>query len=235
MSKFKYIFILCIAMFSFTETIAQNNANVILRGVYNKLQKAKDYKVDVNIKIDMPFIRMMPVDAKIYFKQKDKFKVESKSIAIVPRQGFDQASKMLADTNSYTCVIQGTEQIGTVTTTVINVIPRSDTVDLVLGKLWIDAAKNVILKSQFTTKSNGTIMTEYAYGTAIEYGLPDNMIFSVDIKKFRLPKSVTADMNNTSTAKDDKTKDKKTGKIFIKLTNYQINKGIDDAVFKEKK
>ena len=80
---------------------AQSNANVILHTVYAKLQKAKDYSVDANIKVDMPFIRILPINAKIYFKQKDKFKVESKSIAIVPRQGFDQASKMLADTNSF--------------------------------------------------------------------------------------------------------------------------------------
>ncbi len=211
---------------------AQNNANGILRAVYNKLQKAKDYTMKANIKVDLPFIRMMPIDAKIYFKQKDKFKVESKSIAIVPRQGFDQASKMLADTNSYTAVIQGSEKIGTIVTSVINVIPLSDTSDLVLGKLWIDANENVILKSQFTTKSNGTVMTEFTYSTQTAFGLPDQMIFSVDIKKFRLPKSVTADMNNTAT-KDDQTKENKKGKIVITLTNYQVNKGIADSVFKK--
>ena len=231
MKGFKFILVFVFISLFVAPSFAQNNANGILRAVYNKLQKAKDYSVQVNIKIDMPFIRMLPVEAKIYFKQKDKFKVESKSIAIVPRQGFDQASKMLADTNSYTAVVQGTEKIGTVLTSIVNVIPLSDTSDLVLGKLWIDPIQHVILKSQFTTKSNGTIMTEYTYGAAGEYGLPDNMIFSVETKKFRLPKSVTADMNNTTSAKDDKEKDNKKGRIFIKLSNYQINKGIADGVF----
>ncbi len=227
------LFIAFLFAFSFSASVAQNNANGILRAVYNKLQKAKDYSVQANIKVDMPFIRMMPIDAKIYFKQKDKFKVESKSIAIVPRQGFDQASKMLADTNSYTAMVQGSEKIGTILTNVVNVIPLSDTSDLVLGKLWIDASQQVILKSQFTTKSNGTIMTEYTYGTEMEYGLPDKMIFSVDIKKFKMPKSVTADMNNSSTSKDDKEKDNKKGKIFITLSGYQVNKGVPDSVFKK--
>ena len=54
---------------------AQENANTILHKVYSKVQKAKDYSVDVHVKVDMPFIRIMPVNAKIYYKQKDKFKV----------------------------------------------------------------------------------------------------------------------------------------------------------------
>lgn len=211
---------------------AQDNANVILHNVYAKVQKAKDYSVDVHIKVDMPFIRLMPVDAKIYYKQKDKFKVESKSIAIVPRQSFDQATKMLADTNSFSTIVQGKEMIGTTQAIIINVIPLSDTSDLILGKLWIDPKQNVILKSQMTTKSNGTILTEYTYGAQIAYGLPDKMLFTVDVKKFKIPKSVAADMNNKP-KEEDKTKDKKKGQIFITLTNYQINKGIPDTVFKK--
>ncbi len=231
--KRKYFIIITSIILSFVSAQAQNNANVILRKVYAKIQKAKDYSVDADIKVDMPFIRMMPINAEIFFKQKDKFKVESKSIAIVPRQGFDQASKMLADTNSYTSLIQGNEKIGNITAVIVNVIPLSDTSDLVLGKLWISANENLILKSQFTSKTNGTVFTEFTYGAQAEFGLPDQMIFSVDIKKFKLPKSVTADMNNTDAAKDEKGKENKKGKIFITLSNYKVNKGIPDSKFKK--
>lgn len=194
---------------------------------------AKDYSVQANIKVDLPFVKMLPIDAKIYFKQKDKFKVESKSIAIVPRQGFDQITKMLNDTSSFDALISGEELIAGSQATIINVIPQSDTSDLILGKLWIDVKKNVVLKSQLTTKSNGTILTEYTYGSQLAFGLPDMMVFTVDVKKFKIPKGVTADINNTKTSVDDKKKDNKKGKIFIKLTNYQINKGIPDTVFKK--
>ena len=232
MRLFKHTLILLIVSLFVNITNAQDNANVILHNVYAKVQKAKDYSVNVHIKVDMPFIRLMPVDAKIYYKQKDKFKVESKSIAIVPRQSFDQATKMLADTNSFSTIVQGKEMIGTVQATIINIIPLSDTSDLILGKLWIDPKQNVILKSQMTTKSNGTILTEYTYGAQIAYGLPDKMVFTVDVKKFKIPKSVAADMNNEP-KEEDKTKDKKKGQIFITLNDYQINKGIPDTVFKK--
>jgi len=230
MRLFKHTLLLLIVFVN--NLTAQDNANVILHNVYAKVQKAKDYSVDVHIKVDMPFIRLMPVDAKIYYKQKDKFKVESKSIAIVPRQSFDQATKMLADTNSFSTIVQGKEMIGTVQTIIINIIPLSDTSDLILGKLWVDPKQNVILKSQMTTKSNGTILTEYTYGAQLAFGLPDKMVFTVDVKKFKIPKSVAADMNNKP-KEEDKSKDKKKGQIFITLSNYQINKGIPDTVFKK--
>lgn len=233
LKKYKAIFILLLLHFSFS-AVAQTPANAIIRPVYQKLQKAKDYSVQANIKVDIPFIRMLPIDAKIYYKQKDKFKVESKSIAIVPRQGFDQASRMLADTSGYTAIVQGTELINGVQTSVVNIIPLTDTSDLLIGKLWVDTKQSVILKSQLTTKSNGTILTEYTYGTQLAYGLPDKMIFSVDIKKFKMPKGVTGDTNNSSADKTDKSKENKKGQIIIVLTNYQVNKGIPDAVFTKK-
>jgi hypothetical protein len=130
--------------------------------------------------------------------------------------------------------MQGTEKIGTASATIISIIPTSDTSDLVLGKFWIDTQRNVVLRSQLTTKTNGTILAEYAYGKLAEYGLPDNVTFTVDVKKFKIPKAVSADLNNTSTETDDKAKDNKKGKIYLTLSNYAVNKGVSDAIFEKK-
>lgn len=231
MRRYKLFVSLLVACLSAANIRAQENANVILHGVYSKVGNAKDYSADAHIKVDVPFIRILPINAKIYFKQKDKFKVESKSIAIVPRQGFDQASEILSDTNSFTAIIQGQEMIDKIQTTVITIIPLSDTSDLILGKLWIDPVQSVILKSQLTTKSNGTILMEYAYGTEIEYGLPDKIVFTIETKKFKIPKSMVTDMDNSS--RKETSSEKKKGQIFITLTGYQVNKGIPDSFFRE--
>jgi outer membrane lipoprotein-sorting protein len=208
--------------------------NKILSSVYTKLNKAKDYTVDVNVKVDLPFIKMLPINAKIYFKQKDKIKVDSKSIAIIPKQGFDQLTKLIADTNSYTAIQQNTELVNNVQTTLISIIPANDTSDIILGKIWVDEKQTVIAKSLITTKSNGTILTEYTYGTQIAYGLPDKMMFEIDIKKFKIPKSIAADIQSSKAKTPENTaKKEKKGKIFITLNNYTINKGIDDKIFKK--
>jgi len=219
-------------LISITNLNAQTNANVLLRLVTNKIQKAKDYTVEAHIKVDIPFIKMMPTNVKIYFKQKDKFKIESKGIAIVPRQGFDQATKLLADTNSYTAMLQGNEKLGNIQTKLINVIPLSDTSDMILGKFWIDPQQNVIIKSQLTTRANGTIVTEYTYGKQIAFGLPDEMIFSVDVKKFKIPKGIVAEPIKNNEDNKANSNDNKKGKIYITLSNYVVNKGIADSMFK---
>jgi hypothetical protein len=232
MNRLRYSLSIILIVLSLLSGFGQNNANSILHEVYAKMQKAKDYTVQATIKIDMPLIKIIPAEVTIFYKQKDKFKVESKSITLVPRQGFDQVGKIIGDTTSFTAMIQGTDIIGTTQTNVINVIPLSDTSDLILGKLWIDAKQNVILKSQLTTRSSGTITTEFTYGKQIAYGLPDQMIFSVDASKFKMPKNFGGEPDKGASDKQTKDNSNKKGKIFIALSNYQINKGISDSVFK---
>jgi len=229
LKKIIYVLVVLLCAKGF-ESFSQN-PNTLLNSVYTKLNKANDYTVDVNIKVDLPFIKMLPINAKIYFKQKDKFKVDSKSIAIVPKQGFVQLNKLISDSNSYTAILQSSEIVNASKISLINIIPLNDTGDVILGKLWVDEKNSVIKKSQITTKTNGTILTEYTYGNQLAYGLPDVMNFEVDIKKFKIPKAVAADINTSQ--KKEAEKVGKKGKIIIKLTNYQINKGIADAVFKK--
>ncbi len=207
------------------------SAPLLLELVNKKTLKAKDYSVDAAIKVDLPFLKMLPITAKIYFKQKDKFKIDSKSISILPRQSFDQLTTLLQNPTSFSSMIQNTEMIGNTETKVVSILPFSDTTDLILGRLWIDPLNLLVLKSQLTSKSNGTILTEYFYGSQSEFGLPDRMIFTVDIKKFKIPKSVTIDINNSKPTKETK---EKQGKIFISLSNYSVNRGIADSIFKKK-
>jgi hypothetical protein len=101
----------------------------------------------------------------------------------------------------------------------------------VLAKLWVDEINQVIIKSQVTTKSSGTIKTEYTYGSQVSYGLPDDIKFVVDVKKFKIPKALSADINTSKTAKVEK----KIGIISVSLKNYIINKGIDDNLFNKTK
>jgi hypothetical protein len=171
------------------------------------------------------------MDVKIYFKQPDQLKVISKGIAMIPKQGFGQVSKLLADSGSYTSMIQGTEKIGSVQTRIVNVIPLSETSDIILGKFWIDPVHKVIIRSQFTTRSSGTIVTGYTYGSQVTYGLPDQMVFNVDVKKFKMPKNVTDNTDKDTPAKQEKGTGNTMGTITVGLTGYIVNKGIPDQIF----
>jgi outer membrane lipoprotein-sorting protein len=230
MKNIAILFFLSIYSLGFSQ-----DADAILNRIVTKINSVKDYSVDANIKADIPLIKILPVKASIYFKQKDKFKVVSKGIAILPKQGFTDVNSFLMKKNSYMAVDGGIKTIDDVKTNLITVIPTNENSEFVLAKLWIDTKNDLILKSQITTRSSGTVTVDYSYGVQAEFGLPNELVFDIDVKKFKLPKSVAADLNKTEKekAKKNKNKDQK-GKITIKLTNYKINKGISDEFFKEK-
>lgn len=226
MRNHKPIFLLLVIILLSVNIFAQNPRS-ILNKVQSRLSRANNYSADITIKVDLPYITLKPINSKLYFKQKDKFKIDTKRIAILPKQGFLQFNKLINDTINYTTLIQTTETINNIKTSLINLIPNNDTSDVVLAKLWVDEINQVIIKSQVTTKSSGTIKTEYTYGSQVSYGLPDDIKFVVDVKKFKIPKALSADINTSKTAKVEK----KIGIISVSLKNYTINKGIDDNLF----
>jgi len=230
MRSFSWILFFCLISLS---AVDAQNARLTINKVYRQLQKVKDYKADAKITVSLPFIKVAPMSAQVYVKQPDKFKVQCKSITIIPRQGFDQLQKILGDTTAFTAIGQGNELVEKTSTQLISLIPLQDTSDLILAKLWIDPVRNLVLKSLLTTKSNGTILTEYQYGQYAAYGLPDNMLFTVDIKKFKIPKSIAADIHTNSKKQEGSEKETKKGKIQIELSNYVLNKGLPDALFKK--
>jgi len=223
----KYILILVIGLFSGTIQ-AQDSGNDLLNRVVDKTNLVNDYSASVIITPDVPMIKSMPVKAKIYYKKKDKFKVVSKSIAILPKQGFTDVNVFLSDPKKYMVVEAGEKQIGTVQTKLLTVIANESSSEIILAKLWVDPDKAVVLASEVTTRSAGTVKIEYIYSNQIRFGLPSQIKFIVNVKEFKMPKSFSSNPHKSSTAKKNK---RKVGTIVLDISNYVINKGVSDSIF----
>ena len=202
----------------------------LLRSVNARFAKVKDYQADAVIDTRISFLKILPQRAKVYFRQPDEFRVKSKGIAILPKQNFDQLFKLIANEKSYMAFISGEEQYNGHSVKLVNIIPVTDTSDLVLAKLYIDPVRDLILKAQLTTKSNGTVLIEYQHGTMADVALPDKITFTIEVKKFKIPKAVAADIN--SKTKSPAAKEPKTGQIIINFSNYILNKGVPADIFK---
>jgi outer membrane lipoprotein-sorting protein len=165
-----------------THLTSAQDPNELVKAVRLKLEKVTDYAADVHIKAQVPMIKIDEVDAKIFYKQPNQMKVESKGIAILPKQGLGELNNFLTNEKGYTCALNGSKMLGDVKTTVVSVLPLTENADVILVKLWIDPAKDLILKSQITSKSNGTLDINYFYGDQAKYGLPYKMVFTIDVK-----------------------------------------------------
>lgn len=198
------------------------DANKTVNSVISQMNRVKSYTVEARIKSDIPLIKILPIKAKIEFKQPDEIKMKTQGIAILPKKGFTDLAIMLKNKSSYTAIFTGFEVIQKIKTESITLLPSNDAGEIVLAKIWVDTDEALILKSQITTRTSGTVVADYTYGKQKEFGLPDELTFSVDVKKFKIPKGVVVDINRTKTIEEPKNLGKM-GKIHIQFSNYLIN------------
>lgn len=204
----------------------------LIRGVNTRFAKVKDYSADARIETRISFLNILPQRAIVYYKRPDKFRFKAKGIAVLPKQDFSALFKLTSNENSFMAYITGQDTIRRKKVVAVNVIPVADTGDLVLAKIWIDPSRSLILRSQLTTRTNGTIIIDYEHTDMADYALPARMVFTIEVKKFKIPRAVSADINS-STKSVPAGKAPRTGEIEINFSNYVLNKGVPDSVFRE--
>jgi hypothetical protein len=205
----------------------------LVKKVKAKLDKVNDYQVDGKMTIDVSFIKARQSDVKIFFKKPDKFKVKKEGgISILPKGGVSINLSSIIMTDNYTVIPAGEAIVEGVKVKIVKLLPLEEAGDVVLTTLYIDEKNLVIRKSTITTRESGTYEMQMAYGRYIEWGLPDKVVFSFNIKDYKLPKGVTFEYDSgNQPSKEDANKNKK-GKVEIMYANYVINKGVSDDIFK---
>lgn len=230
---FVQLFVALSCAVAVSPTMQAQDAQALVQRVKSVLAKAKDYRVETTITPKIPMINVQPIQATLYFKQKDKFRFVTPGIAVLPKQGFSDVSRLLMNTEAFSAITTGKEKLKAGECVVVTLLPNDDTMDVVVAKIWVDAASAVVQRARITTKSSGTVGIDYTYGDHIAYGLPKQVVFTVDMKKFKIPKGVATDLNrkNKDTKDKDDTKPIASGTITVNFKDYRVNKGVDDAVF----
>jgi outer membrane lipoprotein-sorting protein len=212
------------------------DANQLYYKLRDKVLKVKDYTADVKIKIDVAYMRIPEVKGKLYFKTPDKMRLERNGgLSVLPKKNISMTLNNLMPPGNVTAIDAGYETIGTKKVRIIKVIPDDETSNIVLTKLWIDEVAMVALKTETSTKDQGTVVMNLEYGAYTTYGLPDKVVVSMDVKEYKLPQGVTMDYNDaTEMQKNAKAAKGKKGTIQLTYLKYDINKGLSDAVFLKK-
>jgi hypothetical protein len=197
-------------------------ADELFARLTKKFKLVHHYQVAAQIKPNIPLIKILPVKAQVEFTYPNTFKIKSAGISILPKNGFSELPLLFSQPNQFTAIASGNEVIQGTRTEVITLLPRENEGDLVLAKIWVDTQSMVILKSVITSRSNGTIISEFDYTTEKAFGLPSRMKFTIDVKKFKIPKGVATDINRTNRQVDDGNSTKK-GSIEVIFSKYRVN------------
>ena len=211
----------------------QDMTSLVLK-VKAKLDLVNDYEADGKMKTDVSFIKAPIGRVKVYFKKPNKFRLKKDGgISLLPRGGVSVNMNAIFATNDFVALAAGESIIDGIKTKIVKLLPSNENGDVVLTTMYIDEANLVVIKAVTTTRENGTYEIQMTYGKFISFGLPDKVVFAFNTKDYKLPKGITLefDDNEKSLTDAEKLKNKK-GRVEITYTNYLINKGVNDALFK---
>jgi hypothetical protein len=229
----KKIIIVCISLIVLSFSVNAQDADALVKKVKAKLEQVNDYVAEGKMKTDVAFIKAPVGKVKVYYQKPNKLKlVKEKGISILPKGGVSINSSSVLGLTNYTAIDAGEQVFNGTRVKVIKLLPLDEASDIVITTLYIDEAALLIKKSATTTKENGSFEMEMYYGNYANLGLPDKMIFSFNVKDYKMPKGVTLDFDDDMKPEEKLKLKKKKGRVEFIYTNYIINKGIDAAIFK---
>lgn len=227
----KKIFLLLLIIVAANTFAQSKDPNKIIDAVKQKFEKIHDYQADVNIHVDVNFIKIPDKKAKIFFKQPDKVKIQSQGFAMLPKQGINFSPIQLLKGNSSAIFVR-TDVVDGKKLDVIKIVPSSDTGDVVLSTVWIDEASNVLDKVETIGKRSGNISIDFKYGT--NQTLPDQVKFTFNFGGAP-EQSNSRENDNNPAAMKQMGRGPLKGSATLTYTDYIINKGIPDSFFDDKK
>jgi hypothetical protein len=210
-----------------TERIqAQEDASRYLDPIEKKYFALKDYLVDVNVHFDIEALKAPDLQAKLYYKAPDKMKVESKRIFFFPQEGgyFNPSLFKKKDFDIRLVerlIYDGRKAVR------LKLIPM-DTDTYNKGfVLTIDTDRSLIREIKVSPSEGREVKALIEYGMFNNFELPTHIDLQLD-----MPSEEPSGMKEF-TQFGQRTK-RITGKIGITYSNYQVNLGLTDEIFKER-
>jgi len=227
------VFSVSFVLFSLSVFSQNTDPGSLILQLKKKLEKVNDYEASGQMKTNVSFMKVPAAQVKVYYKKPNLLKIKNeKGISLVPK-GTNSISLGNLLEGKYQAIDAGKEQVNGVSVRIIKLLPLDENAEIVLSKLYIDETRVLILVAKTTARESGTSELEMFYGKYSQYGLPDKVIFTFNTQEYKLPKGVTFDYDDGSQKKKTGNKEEsQRGKIEIDYSNYIINKGISDSVFK---
>ncbi len=219
-----------ILVISFLGLSAQySRPDSILEKIKESYLKIIDYQADMEIKVNVNFIEIPDKKAKIYVKQPDKIKYQSDDFILLPKKGFEFSINEILK-YKYTSIYIKTDTIQNLEYEVIKIIPHELKSEIILATLWINKENSSIFQMEINTKKAGDFIMGFTYKESNV--LPQQVIISFDLKEINIPFSFLSGENKDLFNNKDKIENSK-GEIIISYSNYIINSGIPDSLFKK--
>ena len=226
MKKF-FTFSLALLTVGIQSALSQSvDAAQILHNVKSQFDLVEDYTATLKVTVDMERMQIPEMFATIYFKQPDKFHIEAKNFAMVPREIVALNPAQLAD--KFDATVVGSERKEGVTVYKLRLISKPEK-----GKpsresyIWVDGARWVVIHFESTPSDVRKVAVDLEYETVDgKYTLPSKIEARMDTQQ--PPDSSAEKMYNPQRMP-------RKGTASIIYSNYKVNTGLSDEIFEKKK
>jgi hypothetical protein len=205
---------------------AQEDASRYLDPIEKKYSPLKDYVVDVNVHFDIEALKAPAMQAKFYYKAPDKMKVESKRIFFFPKEGGYFNPSLFKKKDFDIRLVERLIYDGRKAVRLKLTPMDTDTYDKGFV-LTIDTDRSLIREIKISPSEGREVKATIEYGMFSNFELPAHIDLQLDI-----PSDEPSGMKEF-TQFGQKAK-RITGKVEITYSNYQINVGLREEIFKER-
>lgn len=209
----KWLFIL---LFSFSIGLfsaQSSDAKKRMLNMVEKLERVPPYSCDVNINIDVKFIRIKERVGKMIYRSPEDIDYKIKGFAFLPKKEMGTISTSLFK-DDFIAIDMGKENENQI----IKVIPMDINSEIVTGQFWIDSV-DLVQKMILITKEKGSYTAEMNYNGTL-YDLPSKIRMSFDVKNQKMPALLTGDLEAYTDEMDEDEVSK--GTITIMYSNHQF-------------
>ena len=235
--------ILVIVLFSTEVLWAQETPRPDPGQVFAELLKPyrnlNDYTVKINATVNLPAIRVPDFAATLYFKKPDRFHIETKSFAPIPRNGgFFNPSQFAPEKNliSY----QRTDNLEGIRADLYKVEPLDAKTMVRYYNVWVGGNPRRIIQMENLSFRGIKGLVKLSYATVVQEAekwlLPEKIHIHLTF-----PEGVQSPDASSFTAKDSPISGGRgrldelsgEGDIHITYSSWKINTGLDNSLFKK--
>jgi outer membrane lipoprotein-sorting protein len=201
----------------------------ILQALERKYAGLQDYIVDIQVHFDIETFRAPDLQARLYYKVPDLLRIESKRVVFFPRDGgyFNPAQFKQED---YTILFLGYVTYDKRKAAQLRLIPKKikgATQDMVLT---IDTARLLLQEMLLTQTGGKEVRAVFTYGTFGGFELPTFTRLILN-----LPAAEPGMAQGFGAIPDGGEERRVQGEITISYSNYKVNSGLGDKLFKKDK
>ena len=220
--KLFFVLIILLSELLFSQSL---NEKEIIRKVQAQIDKVEDFSVDAFVKVDMEKVKVPNMSVSINYKRPDKFSIKSKNFALVPKEALGFNVLKLIKSYKYESI----KKIKTDSAVFYEITYLKNIYDET-----IPSNLGLIINS-----SNYTIHEIKSYQERISRIAKINFEYDKFENEIFLPSKceIKFEIDTLSYSNKNIKGINKSFNGFVKISyqNYQINKGLHDSLFVEKK